>query len=142
MLANPIQSNNFILSILDDRRQLASQFSQIHFSHCYIEANRCVDFMARKGTQQSKDFCLFDSLPVGIVELIEFDNSSLYLNGIVLLTLYLFFSFYVTTLSTKKKRQHKHICQVFYFIMIVHFFLNATLQNVYNMHIINSISYF
>ena len=106
MLANPIQSNNFILSILDDRRQLASQFSQIHFSHCYREANRCADFMARKGTQQSEDFCLFDSLPVGIVELIEFDNSSLYLNGIVLLTLYLFFSFYVTTLSTKKKKDN------------------------------------
>ena len=50
VLANPIQSNNFILSILDDRRQLASQFSQIYFSHCYREVNKCADFMARKGT--------------------------------------------------------------------------------------------
>ena len=99
--------------------------------------------MARKGTQQSEDFCLFDSLPVGIVELIEFDNSSLYLNGIVLLTLYLFFSFYVTTLSTKKKKDNIST-YVKYFILLWSFifFLNATLQNVYNMHIINSISYF
>ena len=38
-----------------------------------------------------------------IVELTEFDNSDLYLNSVVPLTLYLFFSFYVTILSTKKK---------------------------------------
>ena len=59
--------------------------------------------MARKGTQQSEDFCLFDSPPMDIVELTEFDNSGLYLNSVVLLTLYLCFSFYVTILSTKKK---------------------------------------
>ena len=60
--------------------------------------------MARKGTQQSEDFCLFDSPPMDIVELTEFDNSDLYLNSVVPLTLYLFLnSFYVTILSTKKK---------------------------------------
>ena len=60
--------------------------------------------MARKGTQQSEDFCLFDSPPMDIVELTEFDNSDLYLNSVVPLTLYLFLnSFYVTILFTKKK---------------------------------------
>ena len=80
VLANPRQSNNFILSILDDCRQLASQIPQIYFSHCYREANKCVEFMARKGTHQNEDFCLFENPPVGLNDLLAFDRFGMYLN--------------------------------------------------------------
>ena len=43
------QTNPIIFPLLDDYKQLASQISQIRFSHCYCESNRCADFLARKG---------------------------------------------------------------------------------------------
>ena len=70
VLANSGQSNNFILSILNDCKQLASQIPRIRSSHCYKEANRCVDFMARQGTHQNEDFCLFENPPMGLFDLL------------------------------------------------------------------------
>lgn len=80
VLANSGQSNNFILSILNDCRHLASQISRIRFSHYYREANKYADFMAREGTHQDEDLCLFENPHVGLLELLDFDKSVLYLN--------------------------------------------------------------
>ena len=55
-------SRNFIFSpILDDCRQLASMFAQIQFKHCFKEADRCGDRLARIGTLQDRDFILYES---------------------------------------------------------------------------------
>lgn len=65
---------------MDDCRQLASQIPQVPFCHCFKEANRCADGLARMGTQQSLDFILYDSPPMDSVIFADFDNSGLYHN--------------------------------------------------------------
>ena len=65
---------------MDDCRQLASRVSQIRFDHCYREANRSADMLARIGAQQSSSFILYDSPPKGLQSLLDFDRSGLYLN--------------------------------------------------------------
>ena len=106
VLANPRQSNNFILSILDYCRQLASQIPQICFSHCNREANKCADFMARKGTHQNEDFCLFENPPVGLNDLLAFDRSGMYLNRRCLVNIFslsYFLCYYLFYPKKKKK---------------------------------------
>ena len=80
VLSNLNQANNNILSILDDCKQLVSQIFRVQFSQCYGEANKCTDLLARRGTQQTKDFCLFDSPPMDIASYLDFDYSGMYLN--------------------------------------------------------------
>ena len=106
VLANPRQSNNFILSILDYCRQLASQIPQICFSHCNREANKCANFMARKGTHQNEDFCLFENPPVGLNDLLAFDRSGMYLNRrcpVNVFSLSYFLCYYLFYPKKKKK---------------------------------------
>ena len=75
VLANPGQSNNFILSVLNNCRHLASQIPWIRFSHCYREANRCANFMTQQGYHHNEDFCLFENPPVGVLALLDFDKA-------------------------------------------------------------------
>ena len=51
--------NNVISPILEDCRQLVTQFHWIQFKHSYSEANRCADVLTRRGTKQDIDFLLF-----------------------------------------------------------------------------------
>ena len=111
VLANPRQSNNFILSILDYCRQLASQIPQICFSHCNREANKCANFMARKGTHQNEDFCLFENPPVGLNDLLAFDRSGMYLNRRCLVNIFSlsYFLCYYLFYPKKKKKKMMHV---------------------------------
>ena len=56
---NPNQSSSFISPLLDDYRQLASLIPRIQFKHCFREANRCADHLARKRTKLCVQFFLF-----------------------------------------------------------------------------------
>ncbi|KAK9990934.1 hypothetical protein SO802_025919 [Lithocarpus litseifolius] len=80
ILLKPSQSNSFISPLLDDCRQLASQIPRIQFKHCYREANRCADHLARKGTKLIAVFSLFDNPPVDLLSIFNFDLAGLYLN--------------------------------------------------------------
>ncbi|KAF3973662.1 hypothetical protein CMV_002931 [Castanea mollissima] len=80
VLANSGQSIKFILSILNDCKHLAPQIPRIRFSHCFREASRCTNFMARKGSHQNEDLCLFENPPMGVYALLDFDKSGLYIN--------------------------------------------------------------
>ena len=79
-LSNPNYSNLFVSSIMDNCRNLLSQIPRTCFRHCYHEMNRCTDALARKGGCQAADFVIFESLPVDISSLLDFDLSGLYLS--------------------------------------------------------------
>ena len=48
-LNNPSYANNVISPILDDCRLLVSLMHQIRIKHCFRQANRCADRLARMG---------------------------------------------------------------------------------------------
>ena len=80
VLTNPNQSNNIISAILDDYRQMMVQVPQLRVRHCYREAKRCADKLARMGVQQLVNFCLCEDSPQELQSDLEFDNSELYVN--------------------------------------------------------------
>ena len=51
-VVNPKYSNIFAYALMDDCRHLIQQIPQIHFKHCFQEANRCADALARMGGLQ------------------------------------------------------------------------------------------
>lgn len=79
-LCNPNYSNLFVSSLMDDCTCLVFQILWTRFRHCYCEANRCADALARKGGCQAADFVIFDSSPVDITSFLDFDFNGLYLN--------------------------------------------------------------
>ena len=52
----------------------------MRFKRCYREANRCVDSLARVGSQQRSDFLLFYSPSVGVELVFDSDFHGLYYN--------------------------------------------------------------
>ena len=44
-----------------------TRFQQIRFQHCFRQANRCADNLARMSVSQELDFILYDSPHLGIV---------------------------------------------------------------------------
>ncbi|KAL0010834.1 hypothetical protein SO802_005942 [Lithocarpus litseifolius] len=66
-ISNLNYTNLFVSPLMDDYRLLASRIPQIRFRHCYREANRCVDALARLGGLQSIDFAIFVSPPMGLL---------------------------------------------------------------------------
>ena len=77
VLKNNTYVNNIVSPILDDCRHLAACFQQIQFKHCYCQANRCANLLAKKGAIQESDFISFVSPPVDIYNVFE-----KYLNGV------------------------------------------------------------
>ena len=76
---NPEYVNSIVSPILDDCRSLITRFRRICFKHCYQEANRCADKLARIGASQSLEFIVFQSPPVDILSFLEEDANGLYL---------------------------------------------------------------
>lgn len=79
LMYNLNNSNLSIPSLVDDGRLLASQIPQIHFKHCYREANRRADRLARMGGTQGTTLIFYDSLLEDLFNFIDFDLSDLYL---------------------------------------------------------------
>ena len=70
----------FVSALMEDCKLLAPRIPQVHFRHCYREANRCADDLARLGGRQATDFVMFMCPPVGVVKLLDSDSKGLYLN--------------------------------------------------------------
>ena len=66
ILARPNNSSEANSPLVDDCRHLIAQFHQIRINHCYREANRCADTLARMGTNQAQEFVLFHSPPMDL----------------------------------------------------------------------------
>ena len=80
IIRDPYYSNRVVMPIVDDCRQLISQFGQVRIGHCYREANFCADFLARKGALQDCCFCVYQDPPVDLLDLISADKESVFCN--------------------------------------------------------------
>lgn len=65
-----------------------SRIPQIHFSHCFHEANRCADALARMGGTQASNFVILACPPMDLVKLLDFDFHGFYLNKFCLESLF------------------------------------------------------
>ena len=72
-------TNSLVAPLVDDCKQFATQIHQIHFKHCFREANRSADKLARMGATQDSEFKLFLCPPVDLVTVFNFDLNGLYL---------------------------------------------------------------
>ncbi|KAL0012166.1 hypothetical protein SO802_007274, partial [Lithocarpus litseifolius] len=55
-ISNPNYTNVFVFPLMEDCRLLVSRIPHISIRHCYREANRCADGLARLGGLQATDF--------------------------------------------------------------------------------------
>ncbi|KAL0001474.1 hypothetical protein SO802_015255 [Lithocarpus litseifolius] len=79
---NPNYQNNAVSPILEDCRNLLLRFQQVQIKHCFRQANRCADFLARMSFDQVSDFISFICLPEDIRNLLEEDVAGLYVNRV------------------------------------------------------------
>ncbi|KAK9988145.1 hypothetical protein SO802_028384 [Lithocarpus litseifolius] len=70
---NPSGNNN----IVADCREGMSKIPRIHIQHCYREANKCADALARRGAFLSCDFFVFDALPIDVALLLSLDAAGM-----------------------------------------------------------------
>ena len=82
VFGNPNYEGNIILPILDDCKQLMMQFQQIQFKHCYREANRFVDMLAKMGLDQSSCLEHFDCPPEIIRTILDEDCNGIFVDRI------------------------------------------------------------
>ena len=82
VLQNTNYVNTVVSPLLDDCRQLVAQFQQVQIKHCYRQANRCADLLAKMGVEQETDFVNFHGLPMDILDVFHFDKNGLYVNRV------------------------------------------------------------
>ena len=82
VLRNYNYDNTIISPIMDDCRKLVSCFQQIQIKHCYWQANRCADLLAKIRVEQEIDFLNYLSPPVDFLQILQEDRNGLYVNRI------------------------------------------------------------
>ena len=55
-------------------------FQQVQLKHCYCQANRCADLMARLRADQELEYILFSSPPVDLAKALEDDCTAVFFN--------------------------------------------------------------
>ena len=80
ILNKPAYVNNIISPILDDCRLLASRIPQIRVKHCFRQANRCADSLARMNFSLDSAFYSFHSPLVDLLDVFEDDLNGVYVN--------------------------------------------------------------
>ena len=66
--------------IVADCREGLKKFSSVKIQHCFREANKCADALARRGALLSQDFIVFSQPPVDVTVLISFDFARTFYN--------------------------------------------------------------
>ena len=90
--------------LIDDCRNMLQQHPLWKIQHCYREANTCADALAKKAVFSQLDFCILDTPPVELSQLLIQDHSGLFCNRICNYTaLWLWFSFNISHVYQKKK---------------------------------------
>ncbi|KAK9999502.1 hypothetical protein SO802_019105 [Lithocarpus litseifolius] len=79
-MVNQEYSNILASSLMDDCRNLAKQIPRIRVKHCFREANRCADALARMGGLLDDNFTVFKSPFVDISSFLDFDCNGLFLS--------------------------------------------------------------
>ena len=82
VLRNYNYDNTIISPIMDDCRKLVSCFQQIQIKHCYRQANRHADLLAKIKVEQEIDFLNYLSPPVDFLQILQEDRNGLYVNRI------------------------------------------------------------
>ena len=77
-LTNPGYVNNASSPILDDCKLLVTCIPQIQFKHCFRQANRCADFLARMSGILDIDFRVLSSPPMDILSEFEDDCNGVF----------------------------------------------------------------
>ena len=80
VMKNSAYVNQIISPILDNCRQLMTRFQQVQLKHCYRQANRCTNLMARLGANQEQEYILFSSPPVDLAKTLEDDCIGVFFN--------------------------------------------------------------
>ena len=81
-LGNPSHVNNIISPLLDDCRLLISRILQVCIKHCFRQANRCADSLARMSYCLDANFSTFDSPPVDLIDVVEDDLNGMFFNRV------------------------------------------------------------
>ena len=89
-ITEEFNSNLHHASFIWDCRTLIDQILQVRTKHCYCEANKCMDALARMRSSSSQDFMLFDSFLVDLYMLYFMMLLLCIMRGSNLLTLALF----------------------------------------------------
>ena len=81
-LDNPSYANIVISPLLDDCKLLISRIPQFCIRHCFRQANRCADSLARMSYCLDADFSTFDSPPVDLIDVVEDDLNEMFFNRV------------------------------------------------------------
>ena len=69
--------------LLYDCKCLLTRFIQVQVTHVYREGNRCVDALARWGSNMVEAFAIFDTPPSSnVVYLVNMDNVGMFVNRV------------------------------------------------------------
>ena len=80
VVLNPNYHNRAVSPILEDCRLLLLQFQQVQLMHCFRQANRCADILARMSIEQDVDFISYNCPPVDIRSCLDEDAVGLFVN--------------------------------------------------------------
>jgi ribonuclease HI len=67
-------------ALVDDCRELLTHIPHSRVQHCFREANRCADALAKRGVKLPQDFCVFDYPPPNISVILNHDILDLSFN--------------------------------------------------------------
>ena len=77
---NPNYQNRVVSPILEDCKHLLLRFQQVQLLHCFRQANRCADMLARMSIEQDVDFISYNCPPVDIRSFLDEDAVGLFVN--------------------------------------------------------------
>lgn len=67
------RSSKYLSPLIDDCRVLLGKIPHHKIQHCFREANRCADNLAKKGADMEQDFISFVNPPDCIIEQVRLD---------------------------------------------------------------------
>jgi ribonuclease HI len=71
-------------ALVDDCRELLTHIPHSQVQHCFREANRCADALAKRGVKLPQDFCVFYYPPPDITVILNHDILGLSSNRLTL----------------------------------------------------------
>ena len=83
LMKKELDHPNGIDILVADCRKFLKDIPQVRIRHCYREANKCVDALARRGALLSRDFINFLTPPSDVTLLLSLDSARMMYNRFV-----------------------------------------------------------
>ncbi|KAK9987317.1 hypothetical protein SO802_032268 [Lithocarpus litseifolius] len=77
LLRNTNQNPNGINNLVADCREGLARIPRVQIQHCYREANKCADALARRGALLPCNFRVFESPPADVALLLSLDDAGI-----------------------------------------------------------------